>query len=203
MTRLASVDARISPVRLTSNSGAAVARNASLERAAGRYIAFLDSDDLWFPNKLARQTDFMRETRCWFSYTCYSVVDADSSRVLGQVDTKSANSVSYEDLLKKKSTVGCSTVMLDTHVTGSVQMPLVRTGQDYALWLLLLKTHSGRAFKLSEILSSYRIRPNSISRNKLKKAIRQWEIYRKLENIGALRATVLMFHYGKNAVFRK
>ncbi|MCV5225296.1 glycosyltransferase family 2 protein, partial [Escherichia coli] len=79
--------------------------------------------------------------------------------------------------LKKKATLGCSTVILRNNVFKDISMPLLRTGQDYALWLKLLKQNQ-RAYLLNEVLSQYRILPNSISRNKIKKSKRQWEIYR-------------------------
>jgi teichuronic acid biosynthesis glycosyltransferase TuaG len=105
-------------------------------------------------------------------------------------------------MLKKRATLGCSTVMLRKSGFEDISMPLIRTGQDYATWLKLLKT-GNEAYLLNDVLTSYRIRPNSISRNKFKKAKRQWQIYRELEQLPMLKSLVCFCNYVWRAVFRK
>ncbi len=194
-------DARINLVSLYKNQGAAVARNNSLSRVKGRYVAFLDSDDLWLPDKLEKQLNFMKSKSSVFSFTCYETVDQDGN-IKEVVDMLSKSRVGYDDMLKKKATMGCSTVIIDREKTGDFRFPNIRTGQDYALWLYILKKGI-YADCLKEVLTKYRIRPNSISRNKFRKSLRQWEIYRDLEGLSWVKSAWCFLFYAYNAVFRK
>ncbi len=199
---LARSDCRIKVFQNHHNSGAAVSRNKSLENASGRFIAFLDSDDLWYEQKLSLQLEFMKSNNCAFSFTSFDVIEEDERGFRKVVDKNKCGPLSYEDMLKKNATLGCSTVMLDKKVTGDFSMPLIRTGQDYALWLSLLKKNI-QAYHLPVVLTGYRILSNSISRNKFKKARRQWQIYREIEKITLLPACYYFAHYAYHAIFRK
>jgi len=196
------LDNRFKLVLLKKNSGAAVARNAALEIAVGEYIAFLDSDDLWNTQKLSKQVTFMESNQIDFSFTAYNLIDSKNKPLDITVDSNQSGSFTYDDMLRKKATMGCSTVMLRRSAFQDLRMPLLRTGQDYALWLKLLKTGKS-AFILNEILTQYRILPNSISRNKFKKAKRQWQIYREIEELNILTSTISFIFYAWRAIFRK
>ena len=201
LEKLSKNDSRVVIFKNDKNSGAAVSRNNSLSYAQGKFVAFIDSDDLWLPNKLEKQVDFMEKIQADFSFTAYELIDV-SGNILGQrVDTHLTSYVDYEDMLKKKATLGCSTVMLRRGAFNDLSMPLLRTGQDYATWLKLLKTTN--AYVNGEVLTQYRIVPNSISRNKVKKAKRQWQIYRKIEKLSILKSIICFFFYAWRAVFRK
>ncbi|EGR0311230.1 glycosyltransferase [Vibrio cholerae] len=202
LNSLSDLDSRIKVLRNNINSGAAVSRNKAIEKASGEYIAFIDSDDLWSDNKLKLQLEFMQETGCDFSFTSYSLIDERGNSLDKIVDKEQLSPLNYQDMLKKKATLGCSTVMLRRSAFSDISMPLLRTGQDYALWLKLLK--SGKlAYHLNIPLTKYRILPNSISRNKFKKAKRQWQIYRELENLSLSKASICFLFYAWRAVFRK
>jgi glycosyltransferase involved in cell wall biosynthesis len=194
-------DPRIKVFKNSQNSGAAVSRNNSLKHAKGEFIAFVDSDDLWRPEKLQKQIAFMG-TNIHFSFTAYDLVDEQGESLNQSVDLNQSGSFSYEDMLKKKATLGCSTVMLRKSAFQDITMPLLRTGQDYATWLKLLKTGND-AYLLNDVLTSYRIMPNSISRNKFKKAKRQWQIYREVEKLKLLKSIICFLNYAWRAVFRK
>jgi teichuronic acid biosynthesis glycosyltransferase TuaG len=194
-------DHRVKCFQNKVNSGAAVSRNNSLSHAKSEYIAFIDSDDLWRPDKLQKQIAFMG-TNIHFSFTAYDLIDEQGEPLNQSVDSNQSGSFSYEDMLKKKATLGCSTVMLRKSAFENISMPLLRTGQDYATWLKLLKTGND-AYLLNDILTSYRIMPNSISRNKFKKAKRQWQIYRKVEKLPLLKSIICFCNYAWRAVFRK
>ena len=195
-------DSRVKVFKNESNSGAAVSRNNSIKNATGEFLAFIDSDDIWLEKKLISQIAFMNEKKCDFSFTGYELVD-EAAKPIGQtVDTTNQAVFTYEDMLKKKATLGCSTVVLRRDGFDDLSMPLLRTGQDYALWLKLLKT-GANAYLLPEVLTQYRILPNSISRNKVKKAKRQWQIYREIENLGLLKSFYCFCFYAIRAVFRK
>ena len=201
LRQLSHQDSRIKIACNSRNSGAAAARNHSLSRVSGEFIAFIDSDDLWHPQKLEKQLAFMNE-KIDFSFTAYRIIaddGADSGKV---VDAFHSEPLGYNDMLKKKATLGCSTVMLRRGVIDDLSMPLLRTGQDYALWLKILKS-GVQAYACTDVLTCYRIVANSISRNKIKKARRQWQIYRQVEQLNLLRAAYCFCFYGWRAVFRR
>lgn len=200
---LAKRDRRIRYFRLTENNGAAVARNNSLKHAKGRYIAFLDADDVWLENKLELQLAFMKENDSAFSFTGYSTYYGDGRFEDKVIDSKTLDKIALNDLLKKACTVGCSTVILDKTKLPKIEMANIRTGQDYALWLRLLRESGQVAHNYKKRLTGYRVLQGSISRNKFKKAKRQWEIYREIENFGLLSSLYFMFFYARNAVFRR
>lgn len=195
-------DPRIKVFENSINSGAAVSRNVALKNASGEYIAFVDSDDLWVKEKLEKQLSFMRENRLMFSFTAYSLINEAGESSLVNIDLNNKKSVfSYDDMLCKKATLGCSTVMIRRDIINDLQMPLLRTGQDYAFWLKILKENNF-AYLLKESLTQYRIVANSISRNKYKKAVRQWQIYREVEKLGLIKSAYCFINYAYRAVFR-
>ena len=196
-------DSRIQIFNLEKNSGAAVARNNSINNSKGKYVAFLDSDDLWERNKLHEQVSFMKDNNIHFSFTAYMIIDDNGNSTGKTVDSSQKGSFSYKDMLAKKATLGCSTVMLVKKTfEGLLSLPLLRTGQDYAFWLKLLKNTNQEAHILPIALTLYRINPNSISRNKFKKAKRQWAIYRNNENLNLVKSSYYFCFYSFRAIFR-
>lgn len=189
-------DDRIRFYQLEQNSGAAVARNRAMKQAKGRYIAFLDSDDQWFPEKLEKQLRFMQGKDIAFSFTKYIRMEEDGT--LRDNVSKAPESVGYHDLMKH-CVIGCLTVMIDREKTGYLEMVNIRTRQDYAYWLALTK-RGFRAYGLAEVLAKYRIVSNSISRNKLKAAKRQWYVYRKIEKVSLFRSIYYFLHYAIQGV---
>lgn len=199
---LAKKDSRIRLYQNTCNSGAALSRNNSILYSSGELLAFIDSDDIWLPTKLEKQVKYMEVHKLDFSFTAYELVNEKGIKLGQKVDTHIRSPLGYEDMLKKKATLGCSTVIIRRGSFEDITMPLIRTGQDYATWLKLLKT-GVLAYPLREVLTQYRVLPNSISRNKVKKAIRQWEIYRAIEKLPFLKSTICFLFYAWRAVFRK
>lgn len=195
-------DDRIKVFRNSQNSGAAVSRNNSISMAQGRFIAFIDSDDLWLPDKLNKQIHFMQQGHYALSFTSYEIIDKESNLTGRFVDVQIPDSIDYHDLLAKKATFGCSSVMVDKEQIGDFSMPLIRTGQDYATWLSLLKVTKS-AYLLRQPLTRYRITPGSISRNKFKKAKRQWQIYRDIESLGVFKSFYYFCNYAYRAVVRR
>ncbi|MCW5514641.1 glycosyltransferase family 2 protein [Muriicola sp. Z0-33] len=176
-------DERIKLIVLEVNSGAGIARNKAIETAAGDYIAFLDSDDLWAPEKLHRQLHFMQDNNYYFSFTAYNTINEngdDISRVV-----KARERVTYKSALFKNP-IGCLTVIYDLNFFGKQFMPAIRKRQDYALWLKLLKKTD--AHGLNEILATYRLRSNSISSNKFGLLQYEWKIYREVEGLSFLKS---------------
>lgn len=196
VARLASSEPRISLVRLDRNSGAAVARNKAISMARGRYIAFLDSDDVWAPEKLCKQVQFMRDNECAFSHSPYWVINERGEIIREFWPPK--RRLAYKDLLRS-CYIGCLTVCYDAKILGKQYMPLLWRSQDYALWLSLLKL-TDYAFRLDEPLASYRVVSGSLSRNKLKKLKMQWYIYRKVEKLWPLPSLYYLVHYVINGL---
>ena len=175
----AAADSRVRPIQLAENSGPAVARNRAIEEARGRYIAFLDSDDRWRPEKLQRQLAFMQEHDYPFTHTWYEKC-AESGERLGLVMHPPAV-LNYHELLKSNR-IGCLTVIYDSAALGKVYMPLIRKRQDYGLWLKIMRSGvSARC--LPENLALYRVRSGSVSQNKLDLVKYNWTLYRKIEHL--------------------
>jgi len=203
VNKYVAVDKRVKLIQNSKNYGAAFSRNIGLKESKYDYIAFLDSDDLWLEDKLKNQISFMKENNISFCFTGYEIINSIGKSLGKTVDTKQTGSFSYNDMLKKKATLGCSTVMINKkHFDGLLKIPSLRTGQDYAFWLKLLKKPKIRAYVLPKVLTQYRITPNSISRNKFKKVRRQWQIYRQIENLNFFESVYFFSFYAFRAVFR-
>jgi teichuronic acid biosynthesis glycosyltransferase TuaG len=190
-------DCRIKLIRLDRNSGPAIARNLAIKSAKGRYIAFLDSDDLWLSKKLEKQIDFMMINDLSFTYSSYGLIDVNSNHI-GDFITK--KSISHRDMLKTCS-VGCLTAIYDIEKIGKMYMPLILKRQDYGLWLEIL-ARTGAVKGIIEPLASYRILSNSVSSNKFKAAYYQWKIYRKFVKLGFFSSVYFLMFYAANGLVK-
>jgi glycosyltransferase involved in cell wall biosynthesis len=190
-------DSRIKLIKLEKNSGPAIARNRAIEEAQGRYIAFLDADDLWMPEKLEKQIKFMTDNDLAFTYSSYDLIDEDGND-LGSFVTKEF--ISYEGMLKTCS-VGCLTAIYDTKKLGKVYMPNILKRQDYGLWLKILKEIKTTKGML-EPLATYRILKNSVSSNKIKAAQYQWKIYREVEKLNIFQSVYYFIQYAYHGVMK-
>ncbi|USV58835.1 glycosyltransferase family 2 protein [Aeromonas encheleia] len=171
VSELVKKDSRINIVVNQVNSGAGFSRNQSINRSKGKYIAFLDSDDVWLPNKLSTQVDYMEKTGALFTYTAYQKF---SDAGLGGIITPPTR-VTYRQLLKG-CVIGCLTAMYNAEALGRQTMPLIRKRQDLGLWLQLLKL-CDEAHGIQEVLAQYRT-DTGMSQNKLNAASYQWRLYR-------------------------
>jgi glycosyltransferase involved in cell wall biosynthesis len=194
--RYAQADERIRVTSLSSNSGPAVARNRAIEMAKGRYIAFLDSDDLWEPDKLEKQIAFMKENSYAITYSYYGIMDESGNEVDQFVTPPSK--IAYKDLLTTNY-IGCLTAVYDSHILGKVYMPNILKRQDYGLWLRILKDVD-YAYGIKEPLATYRIRKNSVSRNKFKAMYYVWKLFREIEGINFFKSLYFISIYGYNGL---
>lgn len=188
-------DTRIRYECLVQNSGAAVARSRALELASGDYVAFLDSDDLWHPEKLERQLSFMRQmtasgTPCYFTATAYTQID-DNGNSLHRANYPPKR-VGYWKMLLLSDPIGNSTVMYDRRRFGDLTVPPIKKRNDFALWLKALRG-GDYCYGLDEHLMQYRVRSNSLSANKLKLAKYHWQLYRHIENLPIITSAFAVF----------
>ena len=172
-------DNRILLIRFSQNKGPAMSRNAAIKAAKGRYIAFLDSDDIWLPDKLSLQIKFMQKHKCALSYTAYRKIDKDGNLISDTI--KVPEVVTYKKLLSSNF-IACPTAMYDSEILGKVYMPDILKRQDYCLWLKITKM-GFEGYGLNQPLALYRVRDSSVSNNKLKAALYQWKVYREVEGL--------------------
>ena len=200
--QFASDHRRIRVLSLGRNSGAAYARNFGLDHANGRYIAFLDADDLWHTDKLGHQIADMKKRSAALSFTGYERVDPNGAH-LEQVHAP--HEVQYGALLKR-NVMGCLTVMYDSEILGKVPMPLLQRQHDFALWLQLVR-QTGTAYGLDENLATYRVGEGTLSANKAKAAKDIWRIFRGQERLSLVAASWYFGHYAyfgfRDRVFRR
>lgn len=194
---LAANDDRIRVFRLTASAGAAAARNKAIEEAVGRYIAFLDSDDLWHPQKLEHQLAFMHSHGYAFTYTAYEKID-EQGQPFQQVRVPAT--VAYSALLKT-NVIGCLTAMYDTAALGKVYMPSNTQREDFATWLHLLKKIS-YAHGIPVALAQYRVYAGQTSAKKITMAKHTWHLYRDIEQLGLLTAAYYFTHYAVKGICR-
>lgn len=184
LKKYAAADARITYHVLETNSGAAIARNTAIEKALGSFIAFLDADDLWKPEKLSKQLKFMHSKDISVCFSSYELMD-EKGVSLGKM-VKALPKLTYSKMLKSNY-VGNLTGIYNAEKLGKVYMPNIRKRQDWALWLTLIKK-VGFAYSIAEPLAKYRVREDSISSNKLNLLKYNYAIYRKALKFGPLKS---------------
>lgn len=172
--------------KLPGNRGPAVARTEAIKRASGKYIAFLDSDDLWMPEKLEKQIRFMEEKQAAFSCTAYACIDGYGRDI--HMIRVPPEKTDYKKMIRLSNPVGNLTVMYNQEKLGKYEVPMIEKRNDFALWLKILHDET-YCYGMPDILALYRMgRPGSVSYNKLKQAKYHWELYRKIEKHGVLRS---------------
>lgn len=182
------------------NSGAGHSRNRGIEMSNGRFIAFLDSDDLWHRNKLEIQVDFMLKKNIPISFTSYKLINENGKELNKTI--KSIPKVDYRGVLKN-TIIGMSTSMIDTRIVGrDFRLINLRTRQDLYLWITLLK-QGYTAFGIKSVLTSYRVRTNSISSNKVDGAKKVWYLYYHVEKLGLFKSIYYFIFYAFNAIKKR
>ena len=193
----------LQPIRLIvkeQNEGAAKARNTGIEAAQGRYIAFLDADDIWAADKLSKQIEFLGQKQAAFVFASYEFGD-ENAKGTGKV-VHAPESLCYKEALSR-TVIFTSTVMLDKQKIPKefLSMPIVKS-EDTAFWWKLLK-NGFTAYGLDEVLAIYRRPPQSLSSNKLEAIKRIWHLYRKQENLSVFAAIYYFIFWAFRATLRR
>jgi teichuronic acid biosynthesis glycosyltransferase TuaG len=184
-------DKRIHFYQLTSNSGPAVARNKGIENIRGKYMTFLDADDIWFEDFIENSIKIIQKTGIHFVFSSYKRSDEELNFIYS--DFIVPQKVTYSDILKSNS-ISCLTAFIDIETLGRKSMPLIRKRQDMGLWLQYLK-EIPFAFGIKETKAIYRIRENSLSRKKSNLLKYQWLFYREVEELNVFRSIYYMLHW--------
>lgn len=180
-------DKRIKYFKNSKNSGAAVSRNKALREAKGKWIAFLDSDDLWAEEKLYKQLKFMIDNKYDFSYTNYFEINEDDKKngifVTGPKKITKVKMYNY-------CWPGCLTVMYNAENIGLIQIANIKKNNDYAMWLKICK--KANCYLLNENLAYYRKRSGSISNTNYLELIKwHYKLFRKIDNKNPLMSIIM------------
>ncbi len=198
--KYAESDPRIKVYAHEVNSGAFAARNTALSKCTGRYIAYLDSDDIWMPEKLEKQLKFMAEKNIDVCITGYQTVESDGTF---RNNVKVPERTNYKQMLS--NTLTCThTIVFDTKTVDPslLVMPSIRAGQDLATWLNVLK-NGHDIYGMPDIMAKYRQHSKSISSNKFKAIKRTWNVYRKIEKLSVIRSAYCFVGYAYHAVKKR
>lgn len=193
-------DKRIRLIKKEVNEGAARARNTGIDAAKGRYIAFLDADDVWMPEKLEKEMAFMEEKQAAFVFTAYEFGD-EKAKGTGKI-VHVPEMLSYKQALSR-TVIFTTTVLLDRKKTGSglIHMPDVKS-EDTALWWKILRS-GYTAYGLDEVLAIYRRPAKSLSSNKWEAIKRIWYLYRKQEGLPLFQSCYYFIFWALRATIRR
>ena len=198
---LADKDKRIKVISLDKNSGTAVARNMGIKAAKGKYISFLDADDLWKPEKIEKQLNFMQEKKCAFSFSGYEF--GDENAVPNGIIVRVPEKINYKQALKNTTICTC-TVMFDLSqlTKDDITMPTNTVAEDTATWWKVLKKVD-YAYGIKDSLFIYRRPKNSKSSNKIHAIKNTWKLYKENEKIGLIKSSFYFICYCFNAIRRR
>ena len=190
--RLAREDSRIRVLPNEHNMGVAKTRNRGMDLCRGAYVAFLDSDDVWYPEKLEVQLDLMRETGTDLCYCAYAIVDAAGKKT--RADYLVPPAVEIDGLLRQ-NVIGCSTVLLSPAIREKYRFETDFYHEDYVLWLQILQD-GYKAVGCTRVLVAWRFVENSRSFNKWGAAKNRWRIYRDRMHLSFFHSVRLLVEYG-------
>lgn len=199
INRYAESDHRIKLIQNQTNKGAAETRNVAIRVAKGDYIAFLDSDDLWVPEKLEKQLHFMEKNGVAFSFSAYEVIQENGTSTHKIIAVPPQ--IDYEGYLRN-TIIGCLTVVINRKTVGDFEMPNIKSSHDMALWLLIMK-RGYKAYGLQENLAKYRLVATSNTAKKSKVAKDVWRVYRELEQLPLAKSIWCFIGYAFNAIKKR
>lgn len=193
-----SQDSRIKLYNQEVNTGAAVARNKAIQLSKGRFIAFLDSDDKWKPDKLEKQIPFMLENKYAFTFTSYEIMN-DNKENKKKI-FRAPSEITYKQYLKN-TIIGCLTVVMDKEILGEIKVEVGHL-EDVLTWMSYLKK-GHTAYGLDENLAEYRVVQNSVSSNKFKNAKRYYLCLRNEQQLSMPNSIYCQVWYMLNAIKKR
>ncbi len=191
-------DNRLTFVRMSENSGPAKARNAGIEKVSGKYMTFLDADDIWLPEFISTSIDTIIKNKVFFVFSSYRRSNEELEFVYS--DFIVPQKVTYTNILKTNS-ISCLTAFIDIEKLGKKRMPDIFKRQDMGLWLQYLK-EIPFAYGIQQPLAIYRIRKNSLSRKKSKLLKYQWQFYREVEHLTVIQSAYYMINWMYKGFFK-
>lgn len=189
---IASKDPRIRIIENVSNLGPAISRNKGIKAASGQYLTFIDSDDVWHPDFLKKSLAFSQENDYQFVFSSYQRCDVDLKPILKDFIVPSK--VDYRAILKSNP-ISCLTAFMKISDIGKYYMPDIEKRQDFGLWLAILKDVR-YAYGNKEVLAQYRMRKDSVSRNKFDALKFQWKVYREIEKLNLIQSLYYIMNWG-------
>lgn len=192
-------DTRISVIYNTKNLGAGRSRNLGIKKSRGDYIAFLDCDDIWYPNKLELQIKFMCQKKADFSFTSYDLIDEKNKKKGIRV---ARDILEYNDLIKSCD-IGLSTVIVKKKLFNNfLKFPDLKTKEDYVLWLKFAKKEI-LLYGLKRQLAKWRITNNSLSSSSKQKILDAFLVYRKYMKFSFAKSCYSIFLLSLNYILKK
>lgn len=189
-------DNRMHLILSAKNSGAAVARNKGIEKATGRYITFIDSDDIWMPEFLEKSVNFLKQNNEELVYASYKRVDEDLKPLLS--DFIAEDFINLKRLLYN-CPIPMLTAIYDSQRIGKIEIPIIDLREDYAMWIRVLN-RIPRARAIKEPLAIYRIHKMSYSRNKYKILRKQFIVYYKFLKLSLPKSIYYTLHWTLNGI---
>lgn len=199
LKELSSKDERMRFYLQEKNMGAGPARNRAIKESKGKYIAFLDSDDIWHKEKLQIQIDYMKKNKSAFSHTSYGFIDSSGNKIRSTFHV-SSKKVGYKDLLKRTE-ISCLTAVYDSEKIGKRYMPDIRRKQDYGLWLDILK--DGYFSEPIDVeLAYYRQHSGSATSNKFSLIMKHYQFLRVQQGLSMINSLKYTIYWGINGLIK-
>ena len=189
---------KIKIIKNAQNLGAGISRNIGIKHSKGEIIAFIDADDLWLPNKLEKQTNFMKENNFQFTFCDYEK-RISNNKVIKVISPKKF--LDYNDLIKSND-IGLSTVQINKNIIPDDLFPSLKTKEDFAAWLKITKKKIN-AYNFSENLVIWNKVNDSLSSNFFQKIFDGFKVYKDYEKFSLFKSLYFLFILSKNSVKRK
>ena len=191
------LDKRIRVFKNKANKGVGLSRNYGIKKSRGKFIAFLDADDIWHPLKLSTQIEFMINNNFSITHTSYNIINEKNKKV----GTRFAKNLKFSDLIRSCD-IGLSTVIIEKKLLDNLCFPNLKTKEDYVLWLQLTK--KGYEFKaFDEFLTDWRLAKNSLSSSTFRKLIDGYNVYRKYLEQSILKSLINLLILSLNFLRKK